>query len=231
MGGSSITDRAKGSSSMEAAPRTRSQLPERAAGRARKKRRFYIVYPKVTGRGLGYRLLNADTLLVDGAAIITPLPGRRGFRNYPETPVFLADPKDGPIDWDFRTYSAYWLISDAMKAVLESVDPAAFAFLKCKSQLPDGSQGPALWLCDVVRVLDALDEERSRVRIETASDGSKYYGLAGGPSFVFKEDIVGSAHVFRLKHAEDLVICDEEMRLACKQAELTGISFEHPEKR
>ena len=108
---------------------------------------------------------------------------------------------------------------------MEFVDQEAFAFLKCKVLMPDGSDGPPYWLCDVVRVLEALDEEKSAIKIRTASDGSKVYGMMGNPRLIFKEELIGSCHVFRMKFFEARVICDDDMKLACKAAGLTGLSF------
>jgi hypothetical protein len=61
-----------------------------------------------------------------------------------------------------------------MKTVLERVDLEAFAFLKCKVQLPDGTDGPVHWLCDVVRVLDTLDEEKSGCKLEALMMGVRF---------------------------------------------------------
>ena len=77
-----------------------------------------------------------------------------------------------------------------------------------------------------MRVLDALDEEKSEIRIKTAKDGSKFYSFLGGFNLIFKEDVVGSHHIFRMKYHGYAVICDEQVRLTCKAAELAGPRFE-----
>jgi Protein of unknown function (DUF1629) len=102
------------------------------AGRSAKKRKFYIVTYTVATRATGFKLLNGRTLFHGGPPIFVPPPGRRGFRDYPETPVFLCDARLGRTNRDFEEYCGYWFISDRMKAVLEAFDPSAFAFLKCK---------------------------------------------------------------------------------------------------
>jgi hypothetical protein len=186
---------------------------------------FYIMTGTTTARASGFKLLNERTLFHGGPPIFAPPPGRRGFRDYPEPPVFLADARLGRIDREFEEYCGYWFVSDRMKAILEGVDPEAFAFLKCKVQLPDGTEGPLRWLCDVVRVLDALDEEMSTIGIEAASDGSKLYNFFGKVRLMFKNEVVNSFHVFRMKYFVAKVVCDEEMRRACKAAELTGLRF------
>jgi hypothetical protein len=110
-----------------------------------------------------------------------------------------------------------------MKATIERVDPDGFAFLQCKVQLRDGSEGPVRWLCDIVRVLDAVDQENSDVEIRTADDASKYYRFSG--TIRFRSDVVGSAHIFRLEYLRSTWACDEEFRRACIEAELTGLLF------
>lgn len=46
----------------------------------------------------------------------------------------------------------------------------------------DGSVAPTYWLCDVLRLLDAVDEEKSRVKIEYPAQDHKLYNLMGGPT-------------------------------------------------
>jgi uncharacterized protein DUF1629 len=191
-------------------------------------RTFYSLSTARGSRGDGFRLLNGPDLFPGGLHVLAPVPGRRGFRNFSEALVFLADPRLGRIERDFEIYGGYLFISDRMKATVEGVDPDGFAFLQCRVQLRDGSEGPVRWLCDIVRVLDAVDEENSLVQIRTADDGTKFYRFHG--IVRFSSDAVGSAHIFRLKYLESTWACDEEFRRACIKAELTGLVFEDPSK-
>ncbi len=50
--------------------------------------------------------------------------------------------------------------------------------------------------------------------------GEKYYLLNTGMSLVFRGDVVGAAHIFRMAHFEVAVTCDQTMKDACKQADL-----------
>jgi hypothetical protein len=192
-----------------------------------KLREFYIMTSTIKTRSIGYRLLNSQTLFAGGPSIFMPPAGQRGFRDYPETPVFRLKGKSIP---DFEEYSFYWFISNRMRVILEGVDPQAFAFLKCRVQLPDGTDAPFRWLCDVVRVLDALDEEKSKIRINAATDGSKFYGLSGGEDLIFNDDAVGPHHIFRMMYFDARVICDERMKRACKTEDLSGLRFVEPAK-
>ena len=91
---------------------------------------------------------------------------------------------------------AYWLISDKMTTVFEGVDPDGFALARCSVLMADGTPGPAYWLCDITRV-----------------------------NLVSKEDVVGSAHIFRMAHRDPTVICDQRLKDTCKTAGLKGIKF------
>src|SRR5262249_54662162 len=133
----------------------------------------------------------------------------------------------GRLPRDLALFHAYWLISNRAKAVFQSVDPEGFGFVRCEVWLPDGLVNPPFWLCDVMRVIDAVDEEASQLTIYyDKTDGTKRYRLMGGARVVFKEDLVGSAHVFRMAHMEPSIFCDQEIRDACKAAGLKGLSFE-----
>lgn len=62
-----------------------------------RKRKFYTLSARY---GMGFRLLNGDRLFAGGPWSLWSR-GERGFREYPEAPIFLADAKLGPIGNDF----------------------------------------------------------------------------------------------------------------------------------
>jgi hypothetical protein len=200
---------------------------EKAARRQRRQRarKFYRMDIDLRVGGVaGYVLQNAD-VLAPGVRVLLA-PNNRGFPGYPEAPRFLFDKKQGRLPRDLEQYGDYWLVSDRLKSILEAVDAAGFAFVRCETVFRNGETGPLYWLCDVVRVLDAVDEERSQVRIgRQEKTGAKYYLLAGGADLIFKEDVIGDAHVFRLVPSTPTVICDQKVRDACKAAALKGPKF------
>ena len=195
-------------------------------GRQPKARKFYEMDLNLRVRGrAGYRLENENVLL-QGQRLLSPPTGRRGFPEFPEQPRFLFDNKLGHFPRDMELCHSFWLISDRMKTVLETVDPEGFTFLRCEVRLPDGEPGPVSWLCDVLRILDAVDEAASRVKIKYLPQyNAKVYQLAGGANLVFREDVIGAAHVFRLAHLKSSVFCDQHIKDACKAAGLKGVSF------
>jgi hypothetical protein len=190
-----------------------------------RKRKFFIVQSATASRASGFRLLNKSDLFIGNPPTFFPPAGRRGFRDYPVRPAFVADPKLGRLHWDLEEYSGYWFVSERMKSVLQEIDPEAFVFLACDIQSPDGTPQPPRWLCDIVRVLDALDEGRSETRNAVAKDGSKYYVFAFASRLVFKENVVGNARIFRMKFSIATIMCDAALRLACKAVGLKGTSF------
>ena len=197
------------------------------------KRRFYETGPNYGLAGQpGLAMENARVLAPD-TGVLEPRPGR-GFPNYPEPPRFLFDKKIGVAPKDIELFHHFWLISDRMKTVFEVVDPTGFAFVACDIRVPQGHYtGPQYFLCDVVRVLDAVDETRSRLKIGIVDDpiyrdfGLKRYSILveGGAKLVFREEVVASAHVFRMAHMDATVISDQVLKDACKTAGVAGILF------
>ncbi len=174
---------------------------------------------------------NADAL-APGTQLLAPPPGRRGFPEYFEPPRFLFKKKRVRRPLDIREFHSFWIVSDRAKMVFQAVDHAGFEFTPCDVSVSPGTyDGPRYWLCDATRVLDALDEEQSRLEIGIQDDpkynnfGKKYYNFRSGAKLVFNEDAVGSAHVFRMAFCSSTVICDQALKDACKEAGLLGIKF------
>lgn len=108
---------------------------------------------------------------------------------------------------------------------MDSVDPNAFVFVEAEYRLADGSAGPTFFLCDVVRTVDALDEDASQLNIIISDEfvEGKYYDLTGDVRLAFKKDVLGSAHVFRLPY-HGMVFCDRVFKDAVEAAGIGGQS-------
>ncbi|MFB6451759.1 imm11 family protein [Bradyrhizobium tunisiense] len=162
-------------------------------------------------------------VLAGGRQVLIPPPGR-GFVPYPETPRLVIDKSLGRAPADWELFHDYRLVSDRMKSLLEELDLEGVRFVRCETRYRDGRAAPTYWLCDVVRVLDAVDEAKSVLEIEYPTPGRKVYNLRGRSSLVFKEDSVGAAHIFRLLFYPT-IICDQVTKDACKEAGMKGIGF------
>ncbi|MEZ2146472.1 DUF1629 domain-containing protein [Bradyrhizobium sp. DN5] len=173
----------------------------------------------------GWEMENFDALGV-GPVLHSP-QGERSFPPLSETPRLLIDKSLGrpPVDWEL--FHDFGLASDRMMSVLEAVDAEGVAFLRCETRSLRGG-APAYWLCDIVRTLDAIDEEKSNV--EVLDDGTDFrrYSYMADSSFVFREEVIGSAHIFRPRFLDGRVICDQVMKDACKAAGLKDLRFQDP---
>jgi len=114
-----------------------------------------------------------------------------------------------------------------MKSVLGAVDRDGVAFLRCETRSLSGD-APAYWLCDIIRVLDAIDEEKSNVEILYDGTDFRQYDNMAISSVVFSEEAIGSAHIFRPRFLETRIICDQAVKDACKAAGVRGLSFGDP---
>jgi hypothetical protein len=206
--------------SKEEASATRKQ-----AGGQPKVRRFYHIYGFSTVAFVtGKELENKQELRQPGTIMFARQWKKPGFPpNFP-TPRFRFDKAAMRGMHDLDQFRGYWLISDRMKEVLEQIDPTACAFVRCNVVQFDRSPGPARWLCDVVRTVDALDEAASAIEIARGNP-KVYHGALTSERLVFKGEIVGSAHIFRMDYADTHIICDDTLRRACKSAGLKGIKF------
>jgi Protein of unknown function (DUF1629) len=126
--------------------------------------------------------------------------------------------------YDKIDYRGYWLISEKMKTVLSETDPGAFGFAPCQLVDFERNPGPARWLCDVVRVLDALDEGASDAKVER-NGSRKSYKILGSRRLVFRDELVGPAHIFRMEYMRMTIICDDFFRRACRNANLKVMHF------
>lgn len=183
---------------------------------------FFQLQPDATrgGKGHGVIFENEQELLTTPRLILQPKTG--GFPPLRETPRLVYCPEEGALPQDLEGgMSGYWLVSGRLRELMEVVDPDAFVFAEADYRLADGSQGPPYFLCDVVRTVDALDEEVSTLDLVISDDyeEGKYYGLTGEVRLAFKRDVLGSAHVFRLPFHGG-VFCDRVFKDAVEE---TGI--------
>ena len=194
-------------------------------GNAFEKGTFFILEPSFWGRGKvpGIEIANEATLALPGTHTVEPPNGDPA--QYPERPHLVHVPGLGDLPRDFENLFGIWIVSEALKRVFESVDPEGFTFVACDFTLADGATGPRYYFCGVMRTLDALDEEASRLKIKVGDYlNGKFYKFAGGANLVFRKNVVGSAHVFRTPFSET-VFCDRVLHDALKAADLKGIAL------
>jgi len=145
-----------------------------------------------------------------------------------EPPIIVLDPARGrlPLADAEGLGGTFWLISDATRQVFERVDPEAFVFCPVEVRQVDGAkyEGSAYHLCDVIRFLDPLDEEKSEIQPYFVN-GTKFTKFRLGKDAHFRADVLDEHHIFRLMFRPTFVGCDDVLRSAVESAKLTGFWF------
>jgi cold shock CspA family protein len=192
-----------------------------------KARQFYQVGWRYGERQPGRVFLNEEEVCRNSgeAFIRPPSPFQRGFRDYAVKPKFRLGKRFGKTPCDVEPYGDYWIVSDRAKQVFDALAKTDFAYLAVDIEADRDTEPAVYWFCDIVPVLDALDEARSVVRaLMIHKDGSKIHDT-GKCSLVFDETIVGQHCIFRMRTSFMTLICNERFMTAVKQAKLTGLSF------
>lgn len=189
---------------------------------------FYVLGPDVYRDGPGHGLVfaNLSRLLLPPRKILRPAEG--GFPVLREKPRLVQDRANGRALSDLEaTFSGYWLVSQRLKDIFEKIDADGFAFAACDVELSDGPLAAPHYLCDVLRVVDALDESRSKLKIEISDEYAKgkFYYIGNGASLAFKSEVIGDFHAFRTPYS-GFVFCDRLLHDALSGGDLTGVSLE-----
>jgi hypothetical protein len=182
---------------------------------------YFKIGPTLSGRSHGLYLENEDKIVAPPNILLAPPPGQKyGFPEFPEKPRFRPDKtfKTRPPN-DLEGVNFYWLISQRVKDVIASVDPSGAVFADCDVFYVSGKLlEERYYLCDVIREIDALDEQKSNL-VRVVEDGYEYYPLLPDSEICFKSDIVGDAHIFRQEKIA-AIFCDALMKDALISAGL-----------
>lgn len=168
---------------------------------------------------------NLERLLTPPRRILRPAEG--GFPVLPELPVLIQSASARPLKDLEGVFSGYWLVSEKLRQVFDHHDPIGFSFTSCKVVSADGTSLGEYHLCDVLRVIDVLDESQSRVDIRIGEEYAKgkHYRIGPGASLAFRKSEISAAHVFRTPFSS-YVFCDRELRDAIIDSGCAGISLE-----
>jgi Protein of unknown function (DUF1629) len=189
---------------------------------------FWLVTNQARSRAAGRQFINQDEVCKDSGSVILSPPSTwdRGFRPYAVRPRFRISKRLGRMPPDVENYVSYWFISDAAKRFLDDFSPTDFVYLAIDVQVDPGCEPAIWWLCDIVNVLDAIDEEQSvGLRPIVGDTGRKVHNNVIWASTVFDESVVGKHNVFRPATSPDPIVCTGRFKDAFKKAGLTGQSF------
>lgn len=138
------------------------------------------------------------------------------FPSFSERPRFLIDLGKGRAPRHLEMKGSLWLVSDRFKMVAETFDPGGLIFSEVELVFSDGTPSPKYWLCDVIRVLEVVDEEKSDFKKIYYDETDWTYSFAGGHLVIDKKS-AGSAKVFRVAHMDIICVCTSEFKVALEQ--------------
>lgn len=140
-------------------------------------------------------------------------------------PKFKFDKKVNPqsLRDSYKLFLAMQLVSERLKKLLLEIDPEAFIFHPVEMDYSNFDEpGPQFWLCDVVRFLDCVDEERSQIKYQEGIPMKNYFRLI---NVTMKPEAIGESHVFRLKYAVLKQIVDDIFVEYMVKEKIKGFSF------
>jgi Protein of unknown function (DUF1629) len=183
---------------------------------------FYLMTNWARSTALGMKFINLKEV---GRLPIPPSPWERGFRPYAVRPRFKISKRLGRRPPDVTNHGDYWFISGAAKRFLDAFCSDDFVHQEIDVEVDAGYEPADWWLCDVVHVLDAVDEKRSERLHTTVNDvGQKLHSILYA-STVFDERIVDDHNVFRPKTSPSTIVCTARFKDAFVSAGLKGQTF------
>lgn len=191
-------------------------------------RQYFQVFPHGGLNGPPLVWVNKDSIK-EATGLPNELLPFYGYK-FVETPKITFDRRVSRgklVDVYFFGFNLWW-VSDRLKQALERVDPGAFAFEAVEvdySKFPE--PGPTYWLCDPVRRLDCIDEERSEFTLYGEIDFKVYDALI---DIKMRPEVVGDAHAFRLVHGGDRLIVDNILVSALKTEKIKAWLFKPLQK-
>lgn len=115
------------------------------------------------------------------------------------------------------------MVSDRLRRLMEEIDPEAFVFAPIDMDYSNFDEpGPRFWLCDVIRFLDCVDEERSVIKYQEGVSFKNYIRLI---DVEMLPGVIGGAHIFRLENAKLKLIVDDIFVERMKSEKIKGFSF------
>jgi Protein of unknown function (DUF1629) len=206
----------------------RADSARQAAEQSKSHRKYFLFEPDLGRSGaLRPRWINEKELKIGLRATV-----RKPFSNmqFSQAPKLTFDRKTsrGVMLDAYRTID-FWIVSERLKAVLEQIDPEAFAFVRAEVEYKNfDSPGPDYWFADIVRILDCVDEENSDIKYQAGASPKNYLRLINA---VMKADVVGSAHFFRLEYSPHMEITDDVAVKTLRKEGVKGFSFRELHKR
>jgi hypothetical protein len=206
-----------------------SEVADTRLKRAPGERRYYELAPDMSLSTQPERVWVNDEKLREGFQSDPNKPFRNLHFSEPPKIAFKRKKGRGRLRDAYSIMLGIWLVSDRLKVLLKRLDPDAFAFVQAEVDYSNLDEpGPAMWFCDIVRMLDCVDEEHSVIRYQQGIPWKNYLGLV---DVKMRPEVVGSAHAFRLTFSTLAQIVDDVFVAAVKREKMIGFHFVDIQRR
>lgn len=152
-----------------------------------------------------------------------------GLPQFAEAPRFVVDRPIRDLQlFDFYVHQRdIMLLSERAHTLFRQLDPNAFDSLAVDVRLATGEPGLPYWLCDLTRVIDATDFERSQVETTQTEPTFRYMLRPLHELNVFRRSAVEGVHFFRLLNSPGGIYCDAAAASAiASKPKITGTLVE-----
>jgi hypothetical protein len=203
-----------------------SDQPAADSGLAAGQQRRYFQVKRdfdAVGRTPDFDWVNKKELEIPGYAGLGPGPHELGvgFPAFVAPPRLVFEKKGTRKQLDFYGFDRIRVVSDRLKAILENFDQEGFEFVRTETLYDGGTrEGPPYWFCDVVRVLDCVDEAASALNYYP---NTKRYSVI--KNAVMRPEAVSSARVMRSRYYLGHVLVDDTFRNMVHAHNVRGIAF------
>ena len=188
---------------------------------------YYILDASWCSNASEYTILN-ESKLIEGRSprsspIFAAIPWHPGFWPMSEKPVLQIKEKPRKMPKDIDYCGGYWLVSEKCKTFFEDIDPLAFEFVECDCLDVNGIPIKPRWFCDVIRVVDALDEQKTKVTIKAPEGWHKSYEIEVTSNLYFRKSVIpDNCHIFKMAFYEETCIIDRPFRDRLKSVHITN---------
>jgi hypothetical protein len=191
-------------------------------------------------QALGFEIVNLKALQANGKGLVADPPWKAGVSpvdpnggpwripDFLERPGIVYDANFNYAPRDSEGGNNAWIVSERLKAIVECLAPDGSVFSECDTVWSNGEPGPKRWICSIVKIYSgAVDLSLSDNLFPwKLPDGQIGYSVTSLSTLVFRRNILGSAHLFRvfeLNHRD--TYCDNIFCRDCKITKVTGLKF------
>ncbi|MFO1033969.1 MAG: DUF1629 domain-containing protein [Hyphomicrobiales bacterium] len=203
--------------------------PSEARKTVKAKQEFlYFIEARWTSFGSGIHCVNERELFRDPLRGLTKSSlrlSREESSPMQAVPLMQFSGKADKYHDDLEIIWGIWIMSPAVRAFFERIDPGAFTFMECRTQYPDGSTAPPRSLAVVIREVDAFDREKSEFFTNPYNPEKNTAILSVLNRNYFRKSAVGSFHIFVAARTSGEPVVSQAVRDEFKKQRWRGATF------